>query len=216
MPQNTTSLTSPSARQNVGASFADDRLLVEEMNALSVKEREELLDEIHGVAKPPKETPEQLRRAFEDLRERMDEIPRKKRRALDRALFLKPSLDQDEKFLLMFLRADRFNAYKAASRMSRYFEHKLQLFGEERLVKKITLEDLDEGDLDSLSSGAVFPHPHKDRSGRTIWMFTGNRFRYRKMENLVSTRSNCVVCYSESSTSNALHVDRVDMLGIKI
>jgi len=49
---------------------------------------------------------------------------------------------------IMFPRAENYDPVKAAERMLRYFEKKKNLFGAEKLVKKITLEDLSEDDLD--------------------------------------------------------------------
>jgi hypothetical protein len=60
-----------------------------------------------------------------------------------RKLFLKPSIQKDLKFKLMFLRADQYNARQAAEWMAKYYSHKLYLFGEDTLVKKITLDDLE-------------------------------------------------------------------------
>jgi hypothetical protein len=75
-------------------------------------------------------------------------LPRRRRPALERAIFLKPSIETDVTFKLMFLRADYYDASKAARRLAKYFEDKLHLFGEDKLVKKITLDDLSEEDME--------------------------------------------------------------------
>ena len=50
----------------------------------------------------------------------------------------------------MFLRAERFDAPKAAIRLVNHFEGKLVLFGEDKLVKRITLDDLEEEDIEEI------------------------------------------------------------------
>ena len=91
-------------------------------------------------------------------------LPSSKRAAADKAFFLKPQLESDTKFKLMFLRADYYDARKAAKRMAKYFESKLELFGESKLVHKITLEDLTPEDMDAYGSHLVLPY--KDNAGR--------------------------------------------------
>jgi hypothetical protein len=49
-----------------------------------------------------------------------------------------------------------------------HFQHKLDLFGIEKLAKRITLDDLDEDDKAALLSGSVHMLRQKDRSGRTV------------------------------------------------
>jgi hypothetical protein len=132
-----------------------DPALAEEMNRLSVKERELVLEEIHGVADAIEETPELVSSSLAKMRDIIVILTAKKyKRALDRALFLKPGIATDDKFHLLFLRAERFDPSKAASKMCRYFEHKMELFGYENLAKRITLEDLDENDMRALYEGS--------------------------------------------------------------
>ena len=68
----------------------------------------------------------------------------------------------------MFLRSDEFEADKAAARMVTYFENKRLLFGEEKLVKKLTVDDLTPDDLEELRSGFFQQLPQKDMRGRPI------------------------------------------------
>ena len=120
----------------------DDIELAQEMNALSVHEREQIYEEIHGITTIINETPEMLASCLQQMRLELSRIPRRKRGALDRAMFLRPSITTDDNFHLMFLRACRFDPKCAASKMHRYFTNKLELFGEEKLTKTITLDDL--------------------------------------------------------------------------
>jgi len=144
--------------------------LTEELNALSVEEREKVFDDIHGVSEAQEETPEFVALCIEKLNAELKAVPKKRRHALDRAFFLKPNLDKDNKFKLMFLRADNYDAFKSARRMSQYFTDKLELFGEEKLVKKITLDDLTEEDMEVFNTGFFKVLDEKDSVGRTIWL----------------------------------------------
>ena len=149
----------------------DTELIANELNKLSVQERERLYDEIHGVACLQNETPEFI----EDIMKKFDialanQIPRPKRLALERAIFLKPHLLKDTKFKLMFLRADYYDPRKAALRLAEFFDNKRQLFGDHRLVKPIRLEDLTEEEIRLFRTGFYMMLPHPDNSGRPIWI----------------------------------------------
>jgi hypothetical protein len=66
------------------------------------------------------------------------------------------------------LRADDYDPYKAALRLVRHFESKLNLFGEELLCKDITQDDLDEETLKCLYSGWIQDLPVRDMAGRVV------------------------------------------------
>ena len=70
-------------------------------------------------------------------------------------------------FCKMFLRANEYNAQAAADHMLRFFDSKHELFGKEKLVKDITMRDLDEQDIASIKAGYI-QHSGSDRSGRQI------------------------------------------------
>ena len=77
---------------------------------------------------------------------------------------------RNDAFRLGFLRAEKFYPQKAATRMVRFFEEKLAIFPPDKLTKDITMDDLDEGDLNYLKCGVFQLVPLKDRSGRHIIM----------------------------------------------
>jgi hypothetical protein len=98
----------------------NDLALAREMNELSVNEREQVFDEIHGVAKGQEETPEFVANCLAQMDISLSVISKAKRKALDRAIFVKPSIETDADFKLMFLRTDDYDGLKAARRMTRY------------------------------------------------------------------------------------------------
>jgi hypothetical protein len=157
------------------------------MNELSVNEREKVFDEIHGVSEIPVETPEFVAQCIAKFDQALLQLPQKlRRKALERAQFLNPSIGTDTKFKLLFLRADYYVAHKAARRFAKYFEDKLSLFGEGKLVKKITLDDLNEEDRKVFDSGFFVVLAHKDTAGRPIWYGDGPKHDFSRATCMVS------------------------------
>jgi hypothetical protein len=141
-------------------------LLVREWNQLTLQRREQVQEEVHGVASNIQEEDEFVNKCLSELDEELRII--RKRSAYDKAVFLNPSYVKNRDFGLMFLRSEYFDARKAANRLVDHFEMKLELFGVEKLAKDITLEDLREDALDCLNCGTIQVLPNKDRSGRTV------------------------------------------------
>jgi hypothetical protein len=162
-----------------------DADLAKEMNELSVQEREQVLDDIHGVAKAVEETTEFVATCLKKLDKAISRLPKTKRKALDRATFLKPSLQKDVKFKLMFLRADYYDARNAANRMARYFSNKLKLFGEEKLAGNITFDDLTKQDMEFFIEGSMVELPNRDQTGRPIWFVDTSKCDWNNPTSLV-------------------------------
>ncbi len=147
-------------------------MLVEELNGLTVKEREEIFEEVHGVLDVIEETPDLVTEKLQAMRDELAKVPRNKKKALDRAIFLRPSIQLDDKLHLLFLRARRFDPIKASILMYKHYENKLELFGEKLLVKKITLDDLTEQEMELLRTGCAQTLAGRDRGGRGILFMT--------------------------------------------
>lgn len=77
-------------------------------------------------------------------------------------------VDHDRDFRLGFLRAERFNAKKAATRILDFFDEKRALFGIDLLARKLRLEDLNEETIKVLESGFIQLLPGRDRAGRAV------------------------------------------------
>ncbi|KAL3922657.1 MAG: hypothetical protein SGILL_002091 [Bacillariaceae sp.] len=172
----------------------------EELRSIHPARRVQAFEELHGVvatssdgknsAASFKETPELIETSLHLLSLELDVIPVRRRRAYARALFLKPSLKKDIGFKLMFLRADRYDVPAAARRMCRFFEEKLRLFGDDKLVRQLKLLDLSTEDVSSLFNGAGHVL-HKDRSGRLIFFVDYSYLDYADWKNIV--RAICLV-----------------------
>ena len=156
-----------------------DSMLVQELNELSVQERNEIYEDIHGIPidRHNEPTGPELEKLFQELQNHISEI--RKRQAYEKALYLRPSYVTNRKFRLQFLRADEFNAHKAAQRIVKHFECKQELFGDAKLVEDITLDDLTPEDMDCLMSGSTQILPKKDSAGRTITCANQNHFNFK-------------------------------------
>jgi hypothetical protein len=157
-----------SAPPEADPSFEDmDKLLAEELNQMALEDRELLYEEIHGVDKIVEETSELLAAKMEELGR---EIPRiRDKAAYDQAERQCAEYVNSAKMRLMFLRAEYFDAEKAAIRMVMFFEHKLDLFGSDALARPLRLSDMDEDDMACLKSGSVQLLPVRDRAGRLVF-----------------------------------------------
>ena len=98
---------------------------------------------------------------------------------------MKPTLLQDKKFLLLFLRADQYDISRAAKRLAAYFQYKLDLFGDEKLVTRITLKDMNDDDMESMKANSTILVPMKDRAGRRMFFVHLDLFKHKSWQNQV-------------------------------
>jgi hypothetical protein len=82
----------------------------------------------------------------------------------------------------------------AARRIARYLKKKLELFGPDKLGKKIMLKDLNEDDMEIMRSGGIQPLPRKDRGGRVVLFSRHKNWRYKHSHNLVRNLRTIIVC----------------------
>lgn len=175
-------------RQGAGQAFTFDALQTEDLSSLSMKERELVYEELHGVAKIEHlelETTDFVAAKVEELKSAIDQIAPKRRRYYDRATFMNPSLASDAKFYLLFLRAENYDVAAAAERLCTHFQYKVELWGEDKLGKHITLEDLSDDDLYCLRSGGIQFLPETDSAGRQISLVRSSRYRYVNWKDFV-------------------------------
>jgi hypothetical protein len=149
---------------------ATSAMLAKEMNQLSVEEREKVLEDIHGIARAVDEPLAYVKNSLALLEHELSKTSRNKV-AFDLANIQSKEYVSSEKLRLMFLRAESFDAYKAASRMIRFFDEKYKLFGAEKLTKDIVLADLDPYDIAALEKGFYQVLPEKDSAGRKVCCF---------------------------------------------
>jgi len=148
----------------------DERALAEDLNALSVKDRQRMDEEIHGVADVNPELPDFVTEKLAAVRLEIQKLYPSQglRRAYDRAVFLRPQIESDDTFLLMLLRAKRFDARDAACVLLQYFSSKLDLFGDKLLGQKITWNDLTPTEQERVKAGGYLHLKGVEPKGRVI------------------------------------------------
>jgi hypothetical protein len=145
------------------------KILAKGISELSIRERESVFHDLHGVAEPIDEEPELIAKSLAELDVEIANTPN--REAYEQAKRIDPQYVHNLEFRLMFLRADRFDVKRTASRLVRHFATKLEMFGPESLAREIRYEDLNEGAVKSLKAGNLQLLPLRDRTGRAIASF---------------------------------------------
>jgi len=126
------------------------------LNDLSLKEREAVTEELHGISIVEKEDPELVRSAVTSLRQELG---------------LVDCIVDDDTELLKFLRAESFDVKKAAIRFKRFADFQQNLFGKEG---RIRYSDLSQEDRKYLQKGFMQLLPQRDRAGRAILICIGS------------------------------------------
>jgi hypothetical protein len=157
-----------------------------EFEKLNTEEQERIFRDLYGLdvsaGQMEEDDPNIIERKVDEMEIEIESI--KSKEAYEEAKRKCP--EHLEKTMLMFLRADLFDAKKAARRLIKYWADKVELFGFDRAMKgHIKQSDLDEADKESLGSGGLQILPGKDRGGRTIFWGRREFFRYRTVDNLV-------------------------------
>lgn len=179
-------------------------LLARELTQMSLQERESILHDIHGVSNdiPVEESsPELIANALNDfitlIRQEEAETAFRKggsssipalssslsSSALDLALSINRNyIYNNRSFLLLFLRAERFNILLALDRLKIFLQHKLDLFGLDKLCQqRISYSDLTDGeDISALETGALQVLPERDPAGRAIVVFFSPAIDHRQ------------------------------------
>lgn len=148
-----------------------DQRLAEEMNSLSLDERNRGLEALHGVANELEETPELLQQSIQATKSALQDdslLPPSRKQAYLLALEADPSFVNDPNFIIAFLRSENFDAKRSAARMVLYLEKKKRHFGAEALTRSLHLGDLTRSERETLEAGAWQLLPDRDRSGRLV------------------------------------------------
>jgi len=191
--------------------------LASEISKLSVQERSKALEDLHCVGEDLTETPELIETSLFEidliLEERNDPIYEIAKRQ-NRAYVENPT------FRLRFLRANHHDPEKAADQLIDFLSHKERYFGQDKLARDITLNDLNEDEMNLLTSGMWHIQDGTDKSGRmVVFLFhplpgihgpsseTLIRVNYFIYFNLLGPlesvqRKGVVLCYYDMATAN--------------
>eukprot|EP00980_Cylindrotheca_fusiformis_P012259 scaffold2995_cov130-Cylindrotheca_fusiformis.AAC.4 len=144
-----------------------DKLLAAELEKLSLKEREKVFEDVHGVSDAVQETPAFVSSCLEKMDREIDLINDKD--AYEQAKLQSLNLVPNRQFQLLFLRCNAFNPKTAALHLVQYFTNRLEMFGPENLAKSmITIDDIGEATRRVLELGSMQVLPCRDSKGRAV------------------------------------------------
>jgi hypothetical protein len=142
-------------------------VIAQAMTDLSVQEREQALEDTHGVSAMVQETPELIAKTLHEMEQCLQNINHKP--VYDLAFIIRADYVCDPKLRLMFLRTDRFDAKVAAKKLIKFLEWKLKIFGQEKLCQwHVGLDDLSADARFMVESGLCQVLPERDSRGRAI------------------------------------------------
>lgn len=159
------------AAKEASGATAFHRELAQQMNEMSVHEREKRYEEINGVPQIIEETEDMIKAAIDDFHEHVTSITDK--RWYDYARLQNRPYIEGARFRLMFLRAELFNVSRAVTRMLLFLEKKAKFFGADTIGRPLRWSDLDGETLKVLRSGDFQILPSRDRAGRPVILQIG-------------------------------------------
>mmetsp|Transcript_12049 Transcript_12049/g.34535 ORF Transcript_12049/g.34535 Transcript_12049/m.34535 type:complete len:501 (-) Transcript_12049:187-1689(-) len=149
-----------------------DDILSKELLLLSLKDRNAINEEIHGVQTfAPEETPEMVADALRDMEIEINRIPDKT--AYDRSQEFPSTYVNSDDFRLRFLRSDLFEAEKSAKKMVTFLDILSELFGDFALRRQVQMSDFSREEMQVFRAGRLQLLPYRDRSGRRIFVSVG-------------------------------------------
>eukprot|EP00538_Stauroneis_constricta_P004610 CAMPEP_0119548244 /NCGR_PEP_ID=MMETSP1352-20130426/2195_1 /TAXON_ID=265584 /ORGANISM="Stauroneis constricta, Strain CCMP1120" /LENGTH=468 /DNA_ID=CAMNT_0007593447 /DNA_START=172 /DNA_END=1578 /DNA_ORIENTATION=+ len=157
-----------------------DEIIDEALKSHSPAEQDQAFQDMNAVSTAIEETEELLMSSLFQLEAKLNEIPQKNAYMI--AYQQNRDFVCDVEFRLMFLRAKRFDAKKAAECIVKHMELKLKLWGLALLTRRITFNDLDaESQQVFANNGAIQILPVRDSAGRVVFfsMEKNHRPNYR-------------------------------------
>jgi len=148
----------------------ESMIINQEMLKYSSTERNAFYEEIHGVRSlcPDESTPGMVEDALDQLEIELRLLPIKEKKAYEESLTLPQSYVHTNAFRMRFLRAELFDARKAAFRMTLFLDALLDLYGPYALERPIMLSDFSKNEMRMLNAGRIQVLPFRDRCGRTV------------------------------------------------
>jgi hypothetical protein len=158
-----------------------DKMIANELHAMTLQEREEVFHDIHGVAETKQESLELITRCQVELEDELSLIGPTSE-AYTRAWNDSPEYVRS--LYLMFLRGNQYDASKASRMMVEHFDVKLKLWGIDKLARNITQADMDKGDLAFLKEGCFHTLGQRDQAGRPIFCKLWYHQHFKTRENV--------------------------------
>mmetsp|Transcript_16128 Transcript_16128/g.46289 ORF Transcript_16128/g.46289 Transcript_16128/m.46289 type:complete len:295 (+) Transcript_16128:238-1122(+) len=118
--------------------------------------------------KHPVETEQKVLDALQRLKEEIDDMSAETKANWLKAKERCPSKLVDDRHFLLFLRCEVFNVDLAAERLIKYWDKRVELFGEDKAFLPLTLDGALKGDETSLGMAFIQSTEHADAEGRRI------------------------------------------------
>lgn len=154
-----------------------------EIKDLTEEEKQDVKNDIYGLADPIEETPDFLASSLQRLDDILRALPDEHKIQFLRAQQECPEYVNDPKFRLQFLRTEFFVEEAAASRLCNFWAEKEALFGVEKTYRKLTIDDLTEADLEPAFRDGWMMLPRLDHRGRAIVFSVKPKWSYRHRDN---------------------------------
>ena len=146
-----------------------ESLLSAELMRLSIKHKNAIDEEIHGVhCLAPEETPQFLDLSLRQLAVMLDRLPNEIGKAFRQSQEFHNTYVNTLGFRLRFLRCELFDVQKAALRIANFLNLSLEYFGVYALQRSILLSDFKKNELKFMRRGRLQWLPFRDRSGRRV------------------------------------------------
>jgi len=155
----------------------EEAVLANDLNKMTVDERDFVYDDVHGVRSLPVEerNPSRMMESLDQMDRSVNRLLEPNMVAFRKAITLDSQyVLRDRLFRIRFLRADEFDAAKAARRFLNYLEFSYEIFGDVALMRPIRFDDLTKDEQNILREGSQQLLPCRDRSGRRILVRMGN------------------------------------------
>lgn len=145
-------------------------IINKEMLKYDVTERNAIYEEVHGVGNlcPDESQPGMVENALNDLVYELDAIPAHQKREYTQSLSMPHSYIHTRDFRMRFLRADLFDAKRAANRLVTCLQTMCFLYGPYALERPIRLSDFSKRELKVFNAGRIQLLPYRDRGGRRV------------------------------------------------
>ena len=167
-----------------------DEKIAKELRKMSQIEREKVWADLSGNEKTSQfrknvaEDPAEIDSSLNDLQEELDNTNEKP--AFDMAQQQSPEYVNSRTFRLSFLRSCEYDGKRAGRMLIDHMETKRRLFGDAALGRDIRLDDLNDGDKETLHTGGFQFLRERDSAGRLILYYHRTSLRFRNRENFVS------------------------------
>mmetsp|Transcript_24248 Transcript_24248/g.59349 ORF Transcript_24248/g.59349 Transcript_24248/m.59349 type:complete len:465 (+) Transcript_24248:152-1546(+) len=160
--------TSPLANEIKAA----EDIIASELNKLSFKERAEAYNDVHCVGDDLEENPSIIQQGLGDFDATLQTM---RSPIYDLAVNQNRAYVEDASFRLKFLRANMYDVGKSVRQMLSFLHQKATYFGQDKVARDITIDDLNREDIALLKCGLFHIQNGRDRMGRVVLVCFKNK-----------------------------------------